>query len=90
MQRGPQSFYRVPQSPLARFGLAVLGILILALSFLVGMVFLAVTAGLAVLGGIALSIRSWWLGRRGGGSSEDEDLVEVEYRVVHRETDDRQ
>ena len=87
MQRGQQTFYRVPGSPLARFGLAVLGILLVAVSFVVGMFFLAVTAGLAVLGGLALSIRGWWLGRRGRGAGEDEDLVEVEYRVVHRETE---
>lgn len=90
MQRGPQSFYRVPQSPLARFGLAVLGVLIVALSFVVGIFFLAVTAGLAVLGGIALSIRRWWLGRGGrANGNRDDDFVEVEYRVVDRETDDR-
>lgn len=87
MQRGQQTFYRVPESPLARFGLAVLGILLVALSFVVGLFFLAVTAGLAVLGGIALSIRGWWLGRR-RRRDEDEDLVEVEYRVVRRETEE--
>lgn len=87
MTRERTTFYRVPQSPLARFGLALLGIAVLAVSFFIGLAFLAVAAGLAILGGIALSIRNWWLGRR-GGRAEDRDLVEVEYRVVHRERDD--
>ncbi|NKI34933.1 hypothetical protein HFP89_07125 [Wenzhouxiangella sp. XN79A] len=77
----------MPESPLARFGLALLGVALLAVSFFVGLVFLAVAAGLAILGSIALSIRSWWLGRR-GGTRPDDDLVEVEYRIVDRQRDD--
>ncbi len=86
MARFQQTFYRVPESPLARFGLALVGLVLLVLSFVVGLVFLAVGAGLAVLGGIALSVRGWWL-RRKGARREDDDLVEVEYRVVDRRRD---
>lgn len=76
--------YRVPQSPLARFGLMLLGIAMLALSFVVGFVFLAVAAGLAILGAIGLSIRNW-LGRgRSSGTKKASDVLEVEYRVVDR------
>ena len=64
------------------------GIVLLALSFLVGIVFLAVAAGLAILGAIGLSIRNWLTG---GTSSKEktEDVLEVEYRVVDRESDRR-
>jgi len=78
----------VPESPLARFGLALLGLALLVVSFFVGLVFLAVVAGLAIVGSVALTIRNWWLGRRGGRGRPEEDLVEVEYRIVDRERDD--
>ncbi|MBY6204923.1 hypothetical protein [Halomonas denitrificans] len=77
----------MPESPIARFGLALVGLLLLVLSFFVGIVFLAVGAGLAVLGGVALSVRRWWLRRKGEPRHDDEDLVEVEYRVVDRRRD---
>lgn len=81
------SFYRVPESPLARFGLALLGIAILAVSFFVGLVFLAVAAGLAIIGAIGLTIRNWLVGRRKPDRSGD-DPLRVEYRVVRRERDE--
>ena len=81
------SFYRVPESPLARFGLALLGIAILAVSFFVGLVFLAVAAGLAILGAIGLTIRNWLVGGKKSKRSSD-DPLKVEYRVVRRERDD--
>lgn len=77
--------YRAPESPLARFGLVLLGLAILAVSFFVGLVFLAVAAGLAILGAIGLSIRNWLTGRR--RSEHDDDPLQVEYRVVRRERD---
>lgn len=86
MRNFQQSFYRVPQSPLARFGLALLGIAILAVSFFVGLVFLAVAAGLAILGGIGLTIRNWLGGRKKPVTPDD--LTRVEYRVVRRERRD--
>lgn len=79
------SFYRVPESPLARFGLALLGIAVLAVSFFVGLVFLAVAAGLAILGGIGLTIRNWLVGRK--KPDRGDDPLQVEYRVVRRERD---
>jgi hypothetical protein len=80
------SFYRVPESPLARFGLALLGIAILAVSFFVGLVFLAVAAGLAILGAIGLTIRNWLVGRK--RPDERDDPLRVEYRVVRRDRDE--
>ena len=61
------TFYRVPESPLARFGLALLGLALLVVSFAVGLVFLAVVAGLAIVGSVALTIRNWWWAGGVGG-----------------------
>jgi len=76
-------FGRVPTSPLARFGMVLLGLAFLVVSFLVGLVFVAVVAGLAILGGLGLTIRNWLVGRK--APATDEDLIQVEYRVVQRE-----
>jgi len=78
--------YRVPQSPLARFGLLLVGLVILAISFFVGIVFLAVAAGAAILGAIGISIRNWLGGSRSSSKQED-DVLEVEYRVVDQNKD---
>jgi len=79
-------FYQPPQNPLARFGLVLLGIAILALSFMLGLVFLAVAAGLAIIGGIVLTVRRWL----GLGQSEapQDRTIDVEYRVIRKERDE--
>jgi hypothetical protein len=79
-------FYQPPQNPLARFGLVLLGIAILALSFMLGLVFLAVAAGLAIIGGIVLTVRRW-LGLGQSGASQDR-TIDVEYRVIRKERDE--
>jgi len=80
-----RQFYQPPQSPLARFGLALAAIGVLALSFILGLVFLAVATGLAVIGFVVLGIR-----RLLGGTRRREDgVIEVEYRVVDRRRDDQ-
>jgi len=86
MRNFQYSFYRAPQGPLARFGLALLGIAILAVSFFVGLVFLAVAAGLAILAAIGLTIRNWLVGRK--TPSGPDDLGHVEYRVIRRDRRD--
>lgn len=63
--------------------MALLGLTILVVSFFVGLVFVAVVAGMAILGGLGLTIRNWLVGRK--ASTQDDDLVQVEYRVVRRE-----
>ncbi|NEP62529.1 MAG: hypothetical protein F6K31_37300 [Symploca sp. SIO2G7] len=78
------SNYRTPSSPLAKLGLALVGIALLALSFLVGIVFIAIAAGLAILGAIGFSIRNWLTRGRDSEKSAD-DVLEVEYRVVDRD-----
>lgn len=80
-----RQFYQPPQSPLARFGLALAAIGVLALSFILGLVFLAVATGLAVIGFVVLTIRRLL----GGTRRQDDGVIDVEYRVVDRHRDDR-
>lgn len=82
-----QRFYQPPTSPLARFGLVLLGIGVLALSFLLGLFFLAIAVGLAVIGGIVLTVRRW-LGL-GQARTPDDGLIDAEYRVIDRKKSDR-
>ncbi len=63
------------------------GLAVLALSFFIGLIFLAVTAGLAILGAIGLAIRNLLSGS-GSGRSQDVDPLRVEYRVIRTERDD--
>ncbi|WP_181918259.1 MULTISPECIES: hypothetical protein [unclassified Wenzhouxiangella] len=83
MQDPWQRFYQPPASPLARLGLVLLGIGVLALSFFVGVIFLAIAAGAAIIGFVVLTVRRW-LGVT-GKRRRDDGLVDVEYRVVHRQ-----
>jgi len=87
MQDPWQRFYQPPASPLARLGLVLLGIGVLALSFLLGLVFLAVAVGMAVIGFLVLTVRRW-LGPGRGRRKADDGVIDVEYRVVHRDKRD--
>jgi hypothetical protein len=79
-----QRFYQPPTSPLARLGLLLAGVGILALSFLLGLFILAIALGLALIGLIVLSVRRWLgLGR---ASKPEDDHLHVEYKVVRRES----
>lgn len=78
-----QRYYQPPSSPLARLGLVLLGIGILALSFILGLFFLAIAIGMAVIGFIVLTVRRWLGG--GGPGKPDDGTIDVEYRVVDRE-----
>jgi hypothetical protein len=82
-----QRFYQPPTHPLARLGLVLAGIGILALSFLLGLFFLAIAIGLAVIGFIVLAVRRW-LGI-GQARKPDDDTLHVEYKVIRRESRDR-
>ncbi|WP_376695027.1 hypothetical protein [Wenzhouxiangella sp. EGI_FJ10305] len=87
MQDPWQRFYQPPASPLARLGLVLLGIGVLALSFFVGVIFLAIAAGAAIIGFVVLTVRRWLGGTT--RSRRDDGLVDVEYRVVHRHKRDK-
>ncbi len=83
MQDPWRQFYQPPTNPLVRLGLVLAGIGILALSFVLGLFFLAIAMGLAVVGFIVLTVRRW-LGA-GKRPKPDDGLIDVEYRVVHRD-----
>lgn len=82
-----RQFYQPPQNPLARLGLVLLGLAILGLSLVLGLVFLAVTAGLAIIGGVVLTVRHW-LGIGRPTQPEEDRAIDVEYRIVRRERRD--
>ncbi|MDT8437625.1 MAG: hypothetical protein RQ729_01295 [Wenzhouxiangellaceae bacterium] len=87
MRQFQYSSYRIPTSPLARFGLVLGGMAILALSLFVGVIFLAAVAGLGILGAIVMTVRNWLTGGKRQATSND-DPLRVEYRVVRTERDD--
>lgn len=72
-----------PLSIWARIGIALITIAVLAVSFMLGLVFLAVAVGLVAMALIALGIRRLI----GGSSGQDNDDIEVTYRVVDRRED---
>lgn len=95
---------RPPRSPLMRVLATLLGTLMLAGAFMLGLVFFAVLLGLGVVLGIVAWVRVWWLGRKAGGQysnrteqppqgehpadSRTGSTIEAEYTVVSREPRD--
>lgn len=77
--------YQVPANPLVRIGLVLAGLAILALSFVLGIFILAVMAGLAILGSLALAVRNWFV--RGRDKGAEDGTINVEYRVIRRDRD---
>lgn len=89
MRNFQYSFYRMPSSPLARFGLALAGLAIVTLSLFIGVIFLAVVAGLAILGALGMTVRNWLTGGRKRNRAEDDEPLRVEYRVIRTDRDQR-
>jgi hypothetical protein len=83
-----QRFYQPPTSPLARLGLVLAGIGILALSFVLGLFLLTIAVGLAVIGAVVLTVRRW-LGS-GQPKNPEHGVIDVEYRVINRERTKRE
>lgn len=78
-----RTVYQPPLSPLARLGMVLIGAGVLALSFMLGLVVLAIALGLAVIGAVTLAVRRLLAGR--SASVDPAGPIEVEYRVIHRE-----
>ena len=87
-----------PQNPVARIFTAIVAVLIMVGSFMVGLVAIAVVAGLALVIGLAAWLRIWWLRRRLGGNASqvpggsdrhapDNQAIETEYTVISRKQD---
>jgi predicted lipid-binding transport protein (Tim44 family) len=88
-------------NPLANALVVLVGIVLIGLSLVLGIVaFIAIGSVVLVMASI-IGIRVWWMQRRfrrqAGGqsgptappSSADGDLIEGEYRVISRDTEDQ-
>jgi uncharacterized protein (DUF58 family) len=83
--RFQSGFEQPPLSPWAKLGVAIVTVAVLTVSFMLGLVFLAIAVGLLAMGMIALTIRRLIAGRQ---KPQDDDNIEVTYRVIHRRRDD--
>ncbi len=89
-----QRYYRIrpPSNPILQvFALIGAGILAVGAIF-IGAIFLSFFLGLAVIAGLVLYIRLWWLRRKAGmtasrGQQRPGDFVEVEYTVVRERSE---
>lgn len=95
----PQSYtFKPPNNPILQVLYFLVGGVLLIGAFFMGAIILAVVLGFAVILGIIIYIRIWWLNRkiaRSGRKSADEPsqsgestVIEVEYTVVD-ERDER-
>jgi len=76
-------FYQPPSSPLARAGLVVVGFGLLVLSFFLGLFFLIIAVGAALIAGAVVAVRRWLSPDRSDASKSEN--LEVEYRVIRRD-----
>lgn len=63
--------------------MALVGVGVIALSFILGLFVLAIALGLALIGAITLAVRRLLAGR--SQPRQGSGPIEVEYRVIHRE-----
>lgn len=83
-----------PRNPLVQVAAAVVALFALVGAFMLGIVALAVFAGLALAFGLALWVRARWLARAGGSApsrgaagGRRTRTIEAEYTVVQRHRD---
>jgi len=86
-----ERLYRIrqPSNPILQFFALVAAALIAVGAILLGAIVFTFFLGLAVIGGLVLYIRLWWLRRRSANisrttRSRSGDIVEVEYTVVRQ------
>lgn len=89
----PQSYtFKPPTNPILQVLYFLVGGVLLIGAFFMGAIILAVVLGLAVILGIIIYVRVWWLqrkmarsSRKSGGEpsqSSESTVIEVEYTVV--------
>ena len=79
---------RLPENPLLQFIALVVAVIVAVGAVFLGAILLSLFLGFALIAGIVLYVRLWWLrrslGKRAGdGSPQSGDFVEVEYTVVN-------
>ena len=85
----------MPENPLLQFVALVVAAIVAVGAVFLGAILLSLFLGLAVIVGIVLYVRLWWLGRSLSKRAERKgarsgDFVEVEYTVVEeRSTSDK-
>jgi uncharacterized membrane protein len=92
-----QRYYRIrpPSNPILQV-FALIGAAILTIgAIFIGAIFLSLFLGLAVIAGLVLYIRLWWLRRKAGtrasrGRPRPGEYVEVEYTVVQQRSESRE
>ena len=60
----------------------VLGLIVFGIAIIVGGVLLAGLVAVALVAGLVLYARFWWLTRKTGRGDDEKRIVEAEYRVV--------
>jgi len=78
---------RLPNNPLLQFVALIVAAVLAVGAVFVGAILLSFFLGLAVIAGIILYIRLWWIGRRirkqgSGSGGQRGEFVEVEYTVI--------
>lgn len=93
---------RPPTNPFLQALYIVIGGVLLIGAVLMGAVLLSIALGVALIAGLAVWVRIWWLGRKiargsqGGslrrervsGDSDTAEIIDVEYTVVDQRDDD--
>lgn len=74
-----------PRHPLMQLVGLVGGIILVAVSIILGAFLLAALLGLGLLVAVVVFARLWWLRRRLGPQRAGDEIIETEYRVI-RET----
>jgi len=77
----------MPENPLLQFVALVVAAVVAVGAVFLGAILLSLFVGLAIIAGLILYVRLWWLRRslskRGGGQPmRSGEIVEVEYTVV--------
>jgi uncharacterized membrane protein YphA (DoxX/SURF4 family) len=85
-------------NPLANALVVVVGVIVIAVSFVLGVVALVALVAAAIVLGAVIGVRVWWLNRKIASRQKDHvnqtgaaatrtDIIEGEYRVVGPEKD---
>lgn len=82
MNPDPRVFLASVQNPLVRALAIVVGAGVLVALFALGLMFFAVFAGIALVSGLVLATRLWWLNRKLSRKDAADAPLEGEYRVV--------